>query len=217
MICQNLPCRSPHRTGYFFAGPALQGTVCGDNKVCFGGECVEDVDEETPPGIDGWTEWSVDECSSGCLLRSKGFQKRHRSCLNSAGDCEGLSIDLALCGDREICAGNRYSTAGDHATNKCRGFSEIISELDGSAMGMQAPYEEQRLWVSCAIFCRRGDSSIYFSPRSELNDLGSTHDAYFPDGTHCHNDGAQDYYCLHHHCLPENFEFTRGNLLPFRI
>ena len=32
-ICQNLHCRTPNRSGYYFAGPALQGTDCGNNLV----------------------------------------------------------------------------------------------------------------------------------------------------------------------------------------
>lgn len=32
-ICQNIRCRTPHRTGFYFAGPALEGTDCGDSKV----------------------------------------------------------------------------------------------------------------------------------------------------------------------------------------
>lgn len=32
-ICQNLHCKTPHRSGYYFAGPALEGTKCGPKKV----------------------------------------------------------------------------------------------------------------------------------------------------------------------------------------
>lgn len=214
MICQNLPCRSPHRTGYYFAGPALEGTSCGADKLCIGGECLDeteiDIQTEDPSVPGGWSEWTNDECSSGCLLKSKGFQKRQRTCtnplpVNSGSDCEGLSFDVSLCDDKRICGNNRYLTTGNYATMKCREFSELIPDVDGA--GIQAKHELERLWVSCSIFCRRKDISVYYSPRLDLNDLGKTHDSYFPDGTHCHNDGTQDYYCLHHHCLPEDFQF----------
>lgn len=32
-ICQQLQCRTPHRSGYYFAGPALEGTDCGNGLV----------------------------------------------------------------------------------------------------------------------------------------------------------------------------------------
>lgn len=213
MICQNLPCKSPHRIGFYFAGPALEGTNCGEEKWCSGGECL-DAETELPSNPGVWSKWVEEDCSSGCMIRSRGARKRHRTCTNpltanSMEDCEGLSFDASLCDDEEICGNNRYLTPSDFATIKCRQFSELIPELDGSAAGIQALYEENRLWVSCAIFCRRKDFPVYYSPRLDLNDLGRTHDSYFPDGTFCHNDGKQNYYCLHHHCLPESFKFSK--------
>lgn len=170
------------------------------------------LDEDTPPPeIGGWSDWEIEECSSACLLHSKGFQKRHRTC--SSGDCVGLSYGVLLCDDQEICTRNRYLTAENYATMKCKEYSHLIPVLDASSSGVQAPYEEQRLWVSCAIFCKRKDSPVFYSPRLELNDLGGgAYDAYFPDGTLCHRgkDGER-FYCQHHHCLPENFKFSKDH------
>jgi len=28
-----LKCKTPHRSGFYFAGPALEGTTCGKNEV----------------------------------------------------------------------------------------------------------------------------------------------------------------------------------------
>ena len=61
--------------------------------------------------------------------------------------------------------------------------------------------------MACAVFCRRKDWGVYYTPRLDLNDLGV--DAYFPDGTWCHHDSQQSYYCLRHHCLPESFKFSK--------
>lgn len=33
VICYSLRCQTPHRSGYYFAGPALEGTECGNNLV----------------------------------------------------------------------------------------------------------------------------------------------------------------------------------------
>lgn len=32
-ICQQLQCKTPHRSGFYYAGPALEGTDCGKNMV----------------------------------------------------------------------------------------------------------------------------------------------------------------------------------------
>lgn len=32
-ICYNLQCKTPHRSGFYYAGPALDGTNCGNGKV----------------------------------------------------------------------------------------------------------------------------------------------------------------------------------------
>ena len=37
-ICFSLKCRAPGRRGYYRAGPALEGTPCGTNKICHEGE-----------------------------------------------------------------------------------------------------------------------------------------------------------------------------------
>lgn len=191
--------------------------------MCLGGECVEDFKPETEvphaPDDDGWSEWTEDDgCTSGCLMEAKGVQKRSRVCLEPL-NCEGLSFDVKLCDDQKICERNRYMTPDDYATLKCREFGQMIPEVDDSFPGIQAHHEQNRLWVSCAIFCRRKDSSLYFAPRSELNALGGRqYEAYFPDGTLCHRDAQQDYYCLNHHCLPEGFQFSKAmshNIHPF--
>lgn len=36
---------------------------------------------------------------------------------------------------------------------------------------------------------------------------------YFPDGTWCHNDGTKNYYCVRHHCLPEDFQISKTTFL----
>lgn len=32
-ICNNLQCKTPRRSGYYYAGPALEGTDCGRGMV----------------------------------------------------------------------------------------------------------------------------------------------------------------------------------------
>lgn len=218
--CQALQCRSPHRSGYYFAGPALDGTTCAQGKECRGGECVQslNVHQQRPitdkPELikEGWSKWTEEACSSGCIKRSKGSRARRRTCKESPGKitktgCSGLAYDVVLCRDEKLC--KKRTGVEDFAAERCRTFSEKLTELDPEGGGLQAPHETARPWMGCAIFCKRIDIASYYTPRIELNDLGL--DPYFPDGTWCHNEDGQDYFCLRHHCLPENFRFGKDS------
>lgn len=106
-----------------------------------------------------------------------------------------------MCDDTSKC--KRRKSPVDYASGKCKEFS---SKVAVEAKGLQATHEGERPWMACAIFCRNPKNQAYYAPRVELNDLGL--DAYFPDGTWCHEEKGEDYYCMRHHCLPESFRFT---------
>ncbi|KAJ0182622.1 hypothetical protein K1T71_001991 [Dendrolimus kikuchii] len=203
-LCSQLVCRSPHRAGFYYAGPALPGTVCGKDLWCQGGECVSSgggapgpVLPEAPGAV-AWSPWSVGSCSSGCSLRSRGFRERRRTCQAPSG-CQGAAYDV-------VCGKKSRVGASDLASRKCSEYAANLNTLDPRGGGLQAPHDPTRMWMGCAIFCRRASGGGFFAPRVELNDAGL--DPYFPDGTWCHNDGTQNYYCLQHHCLPENFKMN---------
>ena len=59
-------------------------------------------------------------------------------------------------------------------------------------------------WLSCAIFCEN-DQSQWYSPRGEYG-----RDAFFPDGTWCHRQSGQDYYCQKNLCLPEGYNINEA-------
>lgn len=111
-ICQSLHCRSPHRDGYYFAGPALTGTQCSEGMWCDTGRCVRRPNSiASAPLADkrkgGWSAWQVGECESGCLLGSRGFQRRRRRCDNPVPvppneNCEGSSYDTVRCDDVKV-------------------------------------------------------------------------------------------------------------------
>ncbi|XP_052864441.1 A disintegrin and metalloproteinase with thrombospondin motifs adt-2-like [Anopheles cruzii] len=210
-ICQNTRCRTPHRTGFYFAGPALEGTDCGDSKWCKGGQCVKQKKKPANAVPGGWSEWNDEDCNSGCLQQSKGFRQRTRRCdnpppINTDQGCEGAAFDVAVCDDRPVCGVNREPVPF-YASRRCREFSKLLSRLDPIGRGIQGPYDSKRLWMSCAIYCKRADSDAYYAPRFDLNDLGV--DSYFPDGTLCYQDAGTNYYCQQHHCLPENFKTSK--------
>ncbi|XP_055596194.1 A disintegrin and metalloproteinase with thrombospondin motifs adt-2-like [Uranotaenia lowii] len=230
-ICQNLQCRTPHRTGFYFAGPALEGTDCGDSKWCVGGSCQKQKKKPIDVVKGGWSPWINEDCNSGCLEDSKGFQQRSRKCdnpkpINTDAGCEGSSFDVIVCDDEQLCK-NRRQPIEIYASIKCKEFSKLLHRLDPAGLGIQGPYDDHRLWMGCAIYCKRADSNAYYAPRFDLNDLGV--DSYFPDGTLCHSEGSTNYYCQQHHCLPENFKTSKisiwaitedvpipGNALPMR-
>ena len=106
-ICTGLRCKvSDGNSGYYTAGPALEGTVCGNSHYCIKSDCVhlserqikaimsdarknQNNIETLPPapaeevGLDkaSWSEWYAwSDCKSGCILGSKGSRKRYRKC-----------------------------------------------------------------------------------------------------------------------------------------
>ncbi|XP_029161135.1 A disintegrin and metalloproteinase with thrombospondin motifs adt-2-like [Nylanderia fulva] len=209
--CQSLQCETPRRSGYYFAGPALDGTHCAPGRECRGGECMPVLEQSSNSEKGSWSEWKEDSCSSGCLERSKGVRVRRRFCENRdhkpVTSCKGSYYNVLLCNDEKLCRKKRRTTVIEFATLKCRLFSEKLPELDGSAKGLQVDHEADLPWIACAIFCRRRDIAAYYAPRVELNDLGL--DPYLPDGTWCYAEGGRDYFCRQHHCLPEHFVFGK--------
>ncbi|OXU25672.1 hypothetical protein TSAR_006047 [Trichomalopsis sarcophagae] len=216
--CKALRCRTPNREGFYFAGPALDGTSCEKDKECRAGDClpVEDKWEALPPlttpspGASGWSDWREGVCESGCIRGSLGYQERRRICLGESS-CPGSNVDVILCKDAHICdrGSRKRLDVLEFAGQRCLEFAEKLDEIDGVAGGLQAGHEELRPWMACAVFCKRSDIASYYTPRLELNDLGM--DPYFPDGTWCHKDEeGVDYFCRRHHCLPENFRFGKG-------
>lgn len=201
-ICENLHCRTPNRPGFAFSGPALQGTSCGDEKWCDGGRCVYKKRFTTSttvrPQLE-WSPWDIMRCKSECLKFSRGFQAQRRICLLPRGACQGSSQTINLCDDRRICPTRK--SVMTYGTEMCKKFSSRVSSVDPDGVGLQASYDNLRLWMPCAIYCKRTNSSSYFTPREELNDLGIN--PYFPDGTFCHREAKENFYCVQHHCLPE--------------
>ncbi|XP_038208289.1 A disintegrin and metalloproteinase with thrombospondin motifs adt-2-like isoform X1 [Zerene cesonia] len=208
-LCAQLTCRTPHRAGFYYSGPALPGTSCGNGKWCEGGACQSMEPSykpsAVPSGGDTWSAWSSGECRSGCTQRGRGALERRRSC-PPAATCDGASYDVALCDDTKVCGKKTRVSANDLAARKCTEYARMLPELDPRGGGLQAPHDPTRMWMGCAIFCRRAAGGGFYAPRVELNDAGL--DPYFPDGTWCHHDGSTNYYCLQHHCLPENFKMT---------
>jgi hypothetical protein len=208
-ICSNtVYCRASNLIGYYTAGSALEGTPCGKGKLCIDSKCqlLGDPLEEV---AGDWTPWTNESCSSGCLENSKGFAHQTRQCFNpkpknTMSYCEGDDNQGRLCDDTSICSSNRKSIK-TFANETCNRISVVVSEIDGLE-GTQIPYEHDRPWRSCAVFCRTR-SGMWYTPRLELNHMRNTLSPFFPDGTLCHEDAiGRKYYCQLNRCLPEFFD-----------
>jgi len=168
--------------------------------------------------MDEWSEWKDDSCTSNCLEKSKGVLIARRICKHgtfTTANCEGLYDDLILCNDSILCNNSR-KTIHQFTTMKCTKFSKEIPEVDKKS-GWQAPHDAKEPWIACTIYCQKKSlchqkycpkqKPSYYAPRLEMLDFGIN--PYFPDGTWCHNNNGQDYYCRKHYCLPENYSFVK--------
>jgi len=204
--CYSMTCKTPNRDGYFYSGPALSGTSCGSSKWCSGGACVHHG--RTGRDMDlagGWSQWTDQPCKSGCLDQAKGVIASYRDCdspapFNVMKRCVGERSKQVLCDDDALCP--LRTTADNYAKNQCQEFSHIVDTIDPSGVGIQAAYSASRPWQSCAIFCKRKDLEVFYTPRLDLNNLPDLN-PFYPDGTWCGNDGTMDYYCMQRNCIAQ--------------
>ncbi|XP_012229255.2 A disintegrin and metalloproteinase with thrombospondin motifs adt-2-like isoform X1 [Linepithema humile] len=207
-ICQNLQCETPNKAESYFTARALNGTYCALGKECRDGECLPIIE---PPfnfkfcNTDKWSEWKEDACQSGCLQKSKGVLVKRRICKHRNSEttnCVGPYYDVNLCDDSLLCFGKR-KTIDWFTTLKCIKFKLANANLSITEPGKQYSYDAENPWIACTIYCKQRASSDYYTPRQEMLNLRV--DPYFPDGTWCHEENGQNYYCRQHHCLPESY------------
>ncbi|XP_012228906.2 A disintegrin and metalloproteinase with thrombospondin motifs adt-2-like isoform X1 [Linepithema humile] len=205
-ICQNLQCETPHKNESYFTAGALSGTYCALGKECRGEKCLPIIE---PPynfnscDEDNWSEWKKDICQSGCLQKSKGVLAKRRICKHrnrETPNCVGPYYDVVLCDDSLLCFGKR-KTIDLFTTIKCTKFK--LANLAITESGKQYSYDAEKPWIACTVYCTHKESSDYYTPRQEM--LNFRVDPYFPDGTWCHEENGQNYYCRQHYCLPESY------------
>ncbi len=228
-ICNSMVCASPYRSGPQSAGPALDGTDCGDGKLCFEGVCQHknfhplQSAATAPvratsrvgmrPSVDPkWGEWRDSPCSRlSCLRGSSGISISHRRCEvpehSSGRDCIGASSRVKLCHDAQSNCVTQQEV-GDFASAKCaevlasvRHLSERLSSEGGRMMPFNRRYPRR----ACQVHCKVVDGGRYFAPVEEAEKAGLS--ATFPDGTLCHQEGGKKFYCMEGIC---RFPFSRG-------
>lgn len=189
-ICHNLHCRTPdssfsEEAEIFFAGPALTGTKCGINKWCNGGNCIA----KEPEMFDEVES----KCESACLTGGRGVEVKKKF-----GSKSNINVDKKICDDGQICKSRRSVIS--YGTSKCQEYSRLVDVIDPNGYGLQGTLEKNDNSMACSIYCKRTNSSFYFSPKIHLNELGLN--PYYPDGTLCHSEGKVRYYCINARCLP---------------
>lgn len=103
-ICKALWCHRIGRKCETKFMPAAEGTICGHDMWCRGGQCVKYGDEGPKPTHGHWSDWSSwSPCSRTC---GGGVSHRDRLCTNpkpSHGGkfCEGSTRTLRLCNSQQ--------------------------------------------------------------------------------------------------------------------
>eukprot|EP00096_Caligus_rogercresseyi_P009552 TRINITY_DN3254_c1_g1_i1.p1 TRINITY_DN3254_c1_g1~~TRINITY_DN3254_c1_g1_i1.p1 ORF type:complete len:740 (+),score=167.70 TRINITY_DN3254_c1_g1_i1:104-2221(+) len=199
-ICHALKCKTDNRLGIYRAGPALEGTLCGEGKWCREGKCVKSKDAVAASTSGTWSEWTKGPCESSCTAGSKGVRKNTRTCNNPYRTCNGKSTDVELCDDS--CSSRQAIKA--YAGEACGKFKVLKPNL--IANGEQVRYSEKKTDLACNIYCENklsSGASQWYSPVLDFNDNPEL-DAHFPDGTLCNIDAQGNrYYCLKHNCILE--------------
>ena len=98
-------------SGYYRAGPALEGTACGEGKWCQGGSCVANKKvsgSPQPPQPGRWSDWVAGRCQSGCTVGSLGSREKTRHCqqdriIHTLDDCREPKTGMDFCDDTAIC------------------------------------------------------------------------------------------------------------------
>jgi len=196
----------------------LLGTYCAPDKECRGGECVPVIEPlYVFPSCEKnkWSKWKKDSCKSRCLINSKGVVVKRRSCKGrkkQTANCNGPYYEVVLCDDSSLCTEER-KTIKSFISKKCKKINEMVKrmglDLPKAEPGWQAPHDVNNPWEACSIYCRGKNNfnrTFYYAPRREA--LGFGIDPFFPDGTWCHKQNGQHYYCRQHYCLPENYSLN---------
>ncbi|XP_045777197.1 A disintegrin and metalloproteinase with thrombospondin motifs adt-1-like [Maniola jurtina] len=160
-ICRDLHCQRERYT--WTSHPALEGTRCGEDMYCRGGECVERGGARGVGVLVGsaswgrWSRWS--ECASACLLDEEhapaaaGVAIATRRCTrprheNGKNFCQGHDKKYQSC--HVTCKNVPRMTVREFADQICVRARDVDPDLIGTGL--------QRLDVddassACAVWC----------------------------------------------------------------
>ncbi|XP_006875027.1 PREDICTED: A disintegrin and metalloproteinase with thrombospondin motifs 16 [Chrysochloris asiatica] len=164
-ICKALWCHRIGRKCETKFMPAAEGTVCGHDMWCRGGQCVKYGDKGPKPTHGHWSDWSSwSPCSRTC---GGGVSRRDRSCTNpkpSHGGkfCEGSTRTLKLCNSQK-CPQN----SPDFRAMQCAEYNS--KEFRGWHYKWK-PYTQVEDQNLCKLYCIAEGFDFFFSLSNKVKD-----------------------------------------------
>nr|XP_023481639.1 A disintegrin and metalloproteinase with thrombospondin motifs 16 isoform X1 [Equus caballus] len=164
-ICKALWCHRIGRKCETKFMPAAEGTICGHDMWCRGGQCVKYGDEGPRPTHGHWSDWSPwSPCSRTC---GGGVSHRERLCTNpkpSHGGkfCEGSTRTMKLCNSQK-CPHNSV----DFRTMQC---AEFNSKRFRGWHYKWKPYTQVEDQDLCKLYCIAEGFDFFFSLSNKVKD-----------------------------------------------
>ncbi|XP_007653712.2 A disintegrin and metalloproteinase with thrombospondin motifs 16 [Ornithorhynchus anatinus] len=164
-ICKALWCHRIGRKCETKFMPAAEGTICGHDMWCRGGQCVKYGDEGPKPTHGHWSDWSHwSPCSRTC---GGGVSHRDRHCTNprpSHGGkfCEGSTRMLKLCNSQN-CPKNSI----DFRAIQC---AEYNSKQFRGWYYKWKPYTQVEDQDLCKLYCIAEGFDFFFSLSNKVKD-----------------------------------------------
>ncbi|XP_059272826.1 A disintegrin and metalloproteinase with thrombospondin motifs 16 isoform X2 [Mustela nigripes] len=164
-ICKALWCHRIGRKCETKFMPAAEGTICGHDMWCRGGQCVKYGDEGPKPTHGHWSDWSSwSPCSRTC---GGGVSHRDRLCTNpkpSHGGkfCEGSTRTLRLCNSQQ-CPHNSV----DFRALQCAEYNDKRFRGWRYTWKPYTQVEDQHL---CKLYCIAEGFDFFFSLSNKVKD-----------------------------------------------
>ncbi|XP_036166279.1 A disintegrin and metalloproteinase with thrombospondin motifs 16 isoform X3 [Myotis myotis] len=164
-ICKALWCHRIGRKCETKFMPAAEGTICGHDMWCRGGQCVKYGDEGPKPTHGHWSDWSPwSPCSRTC---GGGVSHRDRLCTNpkpSHGGkfCEGSTRTLKLC--------NSQKCPHDSVDFRAMQCAEYNSKRFRGWHYKWKPYTQVEDQDLCKLYCIAEGFDFFFSLSNKVKD-----------------------------------------------
>ncbi|XP_050674591.1 A disintegrin and metalloproteinase with thrombospondin motifs 16-like [Leptidea sinapis] len=160
-ICRDLHCQRERYT--WTSHPALEGTKCGEDMYCRGGECVERWSSNMAAGghWGRWSHWS--ECASACLVddahapAAAGVAVSTRRCSRARHDngknyCSGSDKKYQSCHAHQ-CNNVPRMTVREFADEICSRAREVDPDLIGTGLQRIDADASSDVSSACAVWC----------------------------------------------------------------
>ncbi|KAF7995577.1 hypothetical protein HCN44_006684 [Aphidius gifuensis] len=158
------------------------GTTCGDNKICYEGECIST--NKMIPVNGGWSDYGdFGECSRTC---GGGIKIRYRYC-NNPTPMYGGQYCLGKKKDYEICASNKCPEGSqDFRDSQCAEFNnKNLSSVGIQSISVNWKSDEAADYP-CVLYCQNENKDYHPSQNQVI------------DGTPCKGDNS--HMCVHGVC-----------------